>query len=265
MNNPCIKETFKMFNAYLIMALLGFVLSSNNTYAQSFTKNLYQAEHLYNNSKYDSAALLYQQVIDSGYQSPELYYNLGNTYYKLQEIPTAILYYEKALKLKPNNENIHHNLTLCNTMIPDRIEAVPQLFFIKWYQGLYNYFPIDTWAYIGIGLFSLAAFFMLFYFLSHIKAMRKLGFWSAIFLILLSAFSFFLTTQKYNSFKRHNQAIIFTPSVTVKSSPAQNSVDLFVIHEGTKVYILDQVGNWRKIKIQNGSIGWLELENMQLI
>ena len=244
----------------LVLFLLSFTIQ-----AQMFQTELYQAEQLYNQSKYDSAALLYQNIIDGGYQSPELYYNLGNTYYKLEEIPTAILYYEKALKLDPNDENIVHNLKLCNTMIPDRIEEVPRLFFIRWYQGLYNYFPIDTWAYIGLVLFSLAAVFMLFYFLSSKTLLRKLGFWLAVIFIFFTAFSFFLTTQKYSSFKQHSEAIIFTPSITVKSSPAENSVDLFVIHEGTKVVILDQVGVWRKIKIQNGSIGWIEMENMQLI
>ena len=247
------------------LAILFLVLLSNMIEAQDYNAKLYQAEQLYSEMKYDSAALLYQAVIDSGYQSPELYYNLGNTYYKLQEIPTAILFYEKALKLNPNNENIEHNLNLCNSMIPDRIEEIPQLFFIRWYKGLYNYYPIDTWAYIGLGLFSLFAFLMLLYFLSGKMALRKIGFWGGIFVLLLSAFTFFLTSQKYSSFKEHKEAIIFTPSITIKSSPTKNSIDLFVIHEGTKVEILDQVGEWRKIKIQNGSIGWIESENLQII
>lgn len=253
------------FKVFVVFGFIGLSLMTFVAQAQLFDHNLQQAEQLYNASKYDSAALIYQSVIDSGYQSPELYYNLGNTYFKLQEIPTAILFYEKALKLDPNNDNIMHNLKLCNTMIPDRIDDVPRLFFIRWYQGLYNYFPIDIWAYIGLSFFFLASFFILFYFLSSVIVIRKFGFWSALLFVMLSIFTFFLTTQKYSSFKQHNEAIIFTPSITVKSSPAENSVDLFVIHEGTKVVILDRVGIWRKIKIQNGSIGWIESENMQLI
>jgi SH3-like domain-containing protein len=92
-----------------------------------------------------------------------------------------------------------------------------------------------------------------------------MGFWLATLFLFLSLFSFFLTSQKYSSFKQHDEAIVFTPSITIKSSPNENSVDLFVIHEGTKVQILDQVGTWRKIKIQNGSVGWIEMENIQVI
>lgn len=244
----------------IVLILLSFIAKSEN-----FEIQLNQAENLYANAKYDSAALIYQSIIDSGYQSPELYYNMGNAYFKLQEIPSAILYYEKALKLKPADENIQYNLNLCNSMIPDRIEKVPKLFFIQWYESLYNFFPIDTWAYIGLGLFSVFSFFLILFFLSEKVVFKKLGFWLALIFLSLSVFSFFLTTQKYASFKSHDEAIIFTPSITVKSSPTKNSVDLFVIHEGTKVNILDQVGTWRKIKIENGSVGWIESEYLQII
>ena len=249
----------KNIGLLLLLFLSGFAK------AQDYQANLYTAEHLYASAKYDSAALIYQAIIDSGYQSPELYFNLGNSYYKLQEIPSAILYYEKALKLNPNDENIIFNLQHCNTMIPDRIDEVPSIFFVRWYKGLYNYFPIDIWAYIGLGLFSLFSFFLLLYFLSSRVFWKKMGFWLATLFLFLSLFSFFLTSQKYSSFKQHDEAIVFTPSITIKSSPNENSVDLFVIHEGTKVQILDQVGTWRKIKIQNGSVGWIEMENIQVI
>ncbi len=252
------KKLKHLFSLSLI--LLAFIAKS-----QSFDTQLLQAQDLYSNAKYDSAALIYQSIIDSGYQSPELYYNMGNAYFKLQEIPSAILYYEKALKLRPSDENIQYNLNLCNTMIPDRIEKVPKLFFIQWYENLYNYFPIDTWASIGIGLFSIFSILLLIFFLTNKTIVKKIGFWSAIFFLMLSLFSFFLTSQKYASFKNHNEAIVFTPSITIKSSPSKNSVDLFVIHEGTKVTILDNVGNWKKIKIQNGSVGWMESEHLQII
>jgi len=186
----------------LSLILLVFVAKS-----QSFDTQLLQAQDLYSNAKYDSAALIYQSIIDSGYQSPELYYNMGNAYFKLQEIPSAILYYEKALKLKPSDENIQYNLNLCNTMIPDRIEKVPKLFFIQWYENLYNYFPIDTWASIGIGLFSVFSALLLIFFLSNKIILKKIGFWSAVFFLMLSLFSFFLTSQKYASFKNHNEIV----------------------------------------------------------
>ncbi len=242
-----------------------FILLALPAMSQDFSSKLLKAQDSYARSQFDSAALIYQSIIDGGYQSPELYYNLGNSYYKLGEIPSAILYYEKAAKLNPNDENIQHNLELCNSMIPDRIDQLPQLFFVKWYVSLYNYFPIDTWAYIGILLISLFSIFLLVFLLSDRLFMKKLGFWFSGFMLILALFAFFLTYQKYSSFKKHNEAIIFTPSITVKSSPAQNSVDLFVLHEGTKVTILDQVSGWKKVKIQNGSIGWIEGDKLEII
>jgi len=244
---------------------VGLILLSFIAKSQNFDSQLLEAQDLYANAKYDSAALIYQSIIDSGYQSPELYYNMGNAYFKLKEIPSAILYYEKALKLKPSDKNIQYNLKLCNAMIPDRIESVPKIFFIQWYESLYNYFPIDTWAKIGLGMFALFSLIMIFFFLSDSVLMKKLSFWFSAFFLILSLFSFFLTSQKYASFKNHDEAIVFTPSITIKSSPTKNSVDLFVIHEGTKVTILDKVGNWRKIKIENGSIGWMENQYLQII
>ncbi len=248
---------------YIVVLFL--ILGSFLSQAQDFNVELKQAELSYADSRYDTAALIYQSILEEGFQSPELYYNLGNCYYKLNEIPSAILNYERALKFAPNNENIQYNLNLCNSLIPDRIEKMPELFFVQWYKGLYNYFPIDIWAKIVVGLFVLVTIFMLIYFLSTQLLWRKIGFWMAMIFLIFSVFSFFLTNQKYSSFKKHDQAIIFTPSITVKSSPTKNSVDLFVVHEGTKVFILDRVGEWKKIKIQNGSIGWIEADNMEII
>jgi len=253
--------TMKAKYIVVLLLIFGSVLSQ----AQDFSVELKQAEASYADSKYDTTALIYQSILEEGFQSPNLYYNLGNCYYKLNEIPSAILNYERALKFDPNNENILYNLNLCNSLIPDRIEKMPELFFVQWYKGLYNFFPIDVWAKVVIGLFVLFTVFMLIYFLSIRLFWRKMGFWMAMISLVFAVFSFFLTSQKYSSFKKHNQAIIFTPSITVKSSPAKNSVDLFVVHEGTKVFILDQVGEWKKIKIQNGSIGWVEADNMEII
>jgi tetratricopeptide (TPR) repeat protein len=244
---------------------LMMVLLSLTSTAQDFSSKLLKAQDLYARSQYDSAALIYQSIIDGGYQSPELYYNLGNSYFKLDEIPSAILYFEKAARLNPNDENIQHNLQLCNSMIPDRIDQLPQLFFIRWYVSLYNYFPIDTWASIIIVLMGIFSVFFLIFLLSERILLKKLGFWSAVLFLLLTMFSLFLTYQKYSSFKQHNDAIIFTPSITVKSSPTQNSVDLFVLHEGTKVTILDTVSGWKKVKIQNGSVGWIEGDKLEII
>jgi len=234
-------------------------------FGQDFESHIQEAEHYYAETKYDSAALAYQKVLDAGYHSAELYYNYGNAFYKQNDIPSAILYYEKALKLDPSNENVLFNLKLANTRIKDKIEAVPQLFFIRWYVSLYNMYSVDNWAKVALVLFSIFALFILFYFLGKHVYMRKLGFYFGLIFLFLSLASLFLTYKKNTSQKEQEGAIVFYPAVTVKSSPNANGVDLFVIHEGTKLQIIDKVGQWCEIKIANGSIGWIEVKTIQLI
>lgn len=234
-------------------------------FGQNYENNIHLGEQYYAKANYDSAAIAYQKVLDEGYHSAELYYNLGNSYYKLNKIPSAILYYEKALKLDPSNENILFNLKLANSRIQDKIEALPLIFFIRWYVGLYNMFSVDNWAKIALVLFSLFALFSLFYFLGKTILIRKTGFYLGMIFLILSASSLFLTFKKHTSQIEQTQAILFSPSVTVKSSPNVNGVDLFVIHEGAKLQVIDKVGQWCEIKIANGSVGWIELKTIKLI
>lgn len=234
-------------------------------FGQSHETYIQEAEHYYSEAKYDSSAMVYQKVLDAGFHSAELYYNLGNSFYKQNEIPSAILYFEKALKLDPSNEDVLFNLKLANTRIQDKIEALPLLFFIRWYVVLYNMFSVDNWAKISLVLFSVFALFNLFYFLGKSIIMRKAGFYFGLIFLFLSAASLFLTYKKHASQTEQAHAIVFKPSVTVKSSPNTNGVDLFVIHEGTKLQVVDKVGGWCEIKIANGSVGWIEIKTIQLI
>ena len=227
--------------------------------------NIQQGEEYYANGKYDSAVISFQNVLDQGFHSSELYYNLGNAYYKQSNMPSAILFYEKALKIDPSNEDILFNLKLANSRIQDKIEALPLLFFIRWYIGAYNMFSVDNWAKIVLILFAFSALFSLFFFLGRRILIRKAGFYLGLIFLLLSAAGLFLTVKKDTSQKENSEAIVFNPSVTVKSSPNENGVDLFVIHEGTKVQVVDRVGKWCEIKIANGSMGWIEVVAIQHI
>ncbi len=234
-------------------------------FGQDFETNIRQGEKYYADAQYDSAAIAFQKVLNSGYHAAELYYNLGNAYYKQNEMPLAILNYERALKMDPNNEDVLFNLKLANTRIQDKIETLPLLFFVRWYIGLYMMFSVDVWAKIALVLFAVFALFSLFYFLGRSLFMRKTGFYLALVFLILSSTALFFSFEKNSSEKQRAEAIVFKPSVTVKSSPNSKGVDLFVIHEGTKIRLIDQVGNWGKIKIANGSIGWIELKTIELI
>lgn len=237
---------------FFILSILGLEVN-----AQKPEDLLSKANELYNNSAYDSAVVMYKKVIDKGYSSSTLYYNLGNTYYKLRDYPMAIFYYEKSLKLDPNNEDTKHNLEIANAFISDKIETVPDLFIKAWWNNLGNIFTANTWAVISLIVLAILLSCIFLYLIARTRILKKSMFFSCIFLILITISIFSITIKKYNYIKSNNNGIIIAPTITVKSSPSTSSVDLFVLHEGSKIKILDNTGDWEKIKIANGSIGWL--------
>ncbi len=207
----------------------------------------------------------YLRIVDLGYESAELYFNTGNACFKLEDYPSAILYYEKAKKLAPNDEDINFNLGIANTRIVDKIEPVPEIFFRVWWRSFINLMNTDSWAMVSVGTFILFFIFFAFYLLSRVTRIRKLAFFTGIFILFIALFTFFISLQKYRSYTLDREAIVFTPTITVKSSPNPNSVDLFVIHEGSKVSIMDEVGEWYEIRIANGSVGWLPASSIRKI
>jgi len=238
--------------------LIGFSQNANDSL-------LIKAEQQYNEGLYHEAIMSYDLILETGFESPEIYYNKGNSYFKLNDLPSAILYYEKAKKLKPNDEDIRYNLNVANSRITDNIETVPDIFLKTWWNNFYNMFSANGWAKISIGLFILFLLFSTIYFLSGIRFIKKLFFIIGVISLFITLFSFALSYQKYHYSVAQKEAIIFEPTVTVKSSPNKNSVDLFVIHEGTKIYISDELDSWYEIRIANGSVGWLPKSSTQII
>lgn len=216
-----------------------------------------RANQFYQEAVYDSALFTYQQLLQSGFESADLYYNIGNTYFKLRQTPRAILYYEKAKKIHPNDEDIQHNLDLANTMIVDKIEPLPLLFYKVWWNNFYGLFSANAWAWISILLVFMTLIFTFLFLTSNSVQIRKTGFFAGLLFLLAAIGALGLSSQKFYYTQKVNEAIIFAPTITVKSSPSFNSVDLFVIHEGTKVSLIDKTGEWTKIRIANGSVGWL--------
>ena len=236
-----------------------------NLFANDANKIIEKANNQYNRGLYDSAIINYQSVVDSGIEAGELYYNMGNTYYKNNDIASSILYYEKAKKLLPNDESIEYNLNIANSMIVDKIEKVPELFYQRWWSFFYNILDSNTGAILTLILFALLIISIGIFILSQTRNNRKVSFYLSMFLLLLTIVSTTLTWQKYNNSLKHKEAIVFDPSITIKSSPTQNAVDLFVIHEGTKVKVMDKIDNWVEIKINNGSKGWLPEKSIREI
>ena len=240
-----------------IFLVVGCCLLISGLFAQDLRAIIEEGNKAYTEGLYPDAIDYYKQVADAGFESPELFYNLGNAYFKLNDYPHAILWYERARRLDPGNEDIDYNLNVANSKIADKIDPLPDLFYVRWYWSIVNLFPINTWAIQTIVCFILTLVAISLYFISRRLFLRKTGFRAAILFLALTLFILLFSVSGYHRMKTLHEAIVFDPTITVKSSPDEKSVDLFVIHEGTKVQLLDKIGEWYEIRIANGSVGWL--------
>ena len=245
--------------------LIILLFSAGTAFSSVEQVNLAKANKAYSAGSYNVAADLYQSVVAAGYASPELFYNMGNTYFKMNDYARAILWYERARRLDPGNEDINFNLNVANTKISDKIEPLPELFYKRWFNGLLQLFSVDTWAMMCVFMFIAGLSGLVLYIASRVLILRKFGFWSAFSLFFLSGFSFLFAWSGYNFTKSASEAIVFAPTITVKSSPDEKSTDLFVIHEGTKIRLLDNISGWYEIRIANGSVGWLPESSLEKI
>ncbi len=216
------------------------------------------ANKAYFSGQYEVAIKIYEPLVNKGYASPVLFYNLGNSYFKLGNMPMAILFYEKARKLAPNDSEIAHNIRLANTRIVDKFEAVPTLFYVRWYQNVKNLLSPDRMAQASLTFIALFWVLLGIYFFARRRLMRILSFYAAILFILLGSFSMVLAYQAHHELLTPTEAIVMEPSIGVKSSPDIKSTDQFVIHEGTKVRVMDRIGEWKEIGIDNGNTGWIQ-------
>lgn len=241
---------------FVLLFIIGFSMVFE-TKAQNPEESLRKANSLYNENAFDSALVVYKDIVEQGYSSATLYYNIGNTYYKLRNYPLAIYYYEKSLKLDPNNDDTKHNIEIAQLFLTDKIEAVPELFIKTWWNNFSNTFTLNTWSIITLVLIGLLLTCIFFYITAKTRGLKKSMFFTGILLIVLTICSFSISAKKHNYISTNNEGIVIIPTITIKSSPSNSSVDLFVLHEGSKVKILDNTDGWEKIKIANGSIGWL--------
>jgi tetratricopeptide (TPR) repeat protein len=241
----------------IFLAFAGLMFSLQ-MFAATVAELVIKGNKAYSAGMFSQAITCYQDVLKKGVASSELYYNLGNAYYKSEDLPSAILYYEKAKKLSPNNPDINFNLSVANNKIADKIEEVPQLFIKRWWTSVFNLLSLDALAISSLVSFTLFFILIGIFLFSRPLWIRKTSFWCGIFMLVGSILTFVVAQRKHHSLLEQKEAIVFTPAVTVKSSPDANSVDLFVVHEGAKVTILDSLGAWQEIRIGNGSEGWIK-------
>lgn len=245
-----------------IITAIIFLLFINGSMAQQQAE-IDKANKAYMAGFYENAITIYENILKGQVASPELYYNLGNAYFKTNDLPSAILNYERALKYKPGDEDILFNLNVANSKIVDKIDVLPELFYIRWWKDIKLWFSPDGWSIVLVALFSLLFVLAALFLLSRSVTNRKIIFSFGIFVLLAFVISGFIAWQTWSESRQHNTAIVFTPTLAVKSSPDESSIDLFVIHEGLKVKILDGIGDWNEIRISNGSKGWVKSENLK--
>jgi len=220
--------------------------------------SLSAANQLYNKGKYPDAIRKYQYVVGQGFEASELYYNMGNAYYKSGKPTYAILNYERAKKLAPNDDDIRYNLDLARTQIIDNIVSLPEGGFLRWIKQLISSKSINFW-----GVFSLITFFtFLFLFglflLSRTFRIKRLAFWFSIAAISISAITFTFGSTMKSKLVNHKSAVITDRSVRVKASPSETGTELFIVHEGVTVQVIDELGEWINVTLPDGNKGWVK-------
>jgi tetratricopeptide (TPR) repeat protein len=217
----------------------------------------------YKAKNYQQAIDAYQKLISDGYSNAAVYYNLGNAYYKTDQISQSILCYERALKLAPSDEDIKFNLKLANLKTVDRLTPVPQLSIVTRWHSFVSSQSSRTWAiYSVVSVWFALVAFALYLFVSSI---RRVGFFSGCVLLLFSLFFVYLSYVEGQVEFGAGQAILTVPNTYIKSAPDTSGTDLFMIHEGIKLNILDRVGEWSKVRLADGKIGWVQQSTFAVI
>ena len=249
---------------YISLLCISVVLATA-AWGQSPQDLMREAVDAYGKADYTGAIEAYNTVLDSGYQSAVLYYNLGNAYYRLDELGLAILNYERALRMKPNMTDAKQNLELANIRIEDDITPLPELFVKRWVRNITAWFSPTGWRIVVLCLLALLAVAtVLFASINNYRMKRSTligGF--CVALLLLVGVLFAIASS--NRFNRHDQAIVTSPMIVVKGSPEPAGVDKLILHEGTKLTIDETFGDWHKVHLSDGNTGWVETEDVTVI
>ena len=255
-----------------VMAIAAAVVLSSSVTASAATADPYidslwnSATEAYSSGQWDVAVQDYSSIVSAGLESAALYCNIGNACFKAEDYPHAILYYERALKLDPSYSDARYNLGIASELIQDRIDAVPEFLLKSWTRDLCYMLDSDAWAVICVVLFAAFLAMLLLFLLSARAGARRSGFFTAIVFILFAGISLWFSLWQKADYERADSAIVMRPVSSVKSSPAaESSTDLFILHEGTKVKILDEVGDWRNISLADGRQGWMLSSDMEII
>lgn len=237
--------------------LIGFIGLSQNEELFDQANSAYQA------GEYQKAINTYEEILDNGETSAEVYYNLGNAHYKLNHVAPSIYYYEKALQLKPGDEDIQNNIAFARNMAIDDIEEVEETGMNEWINGIISTFNYSTWAVMAIVYSILFVGLFLLYYFSYKPLFKRLLFGAAILSLLLCIFSVVFAFQQQSYVQNNQYAIIFSEEVDVHDEPNLRGDPSFELHEGTKAKVLEDYQEWSRIELANGVQGWVNSDNLK--
>lgn len=236
----------------VILLLIGFTSLFANP-----QRDFQAANEAYQEGNYGAAIQGYERILSEGNSSNEIYYNLGNAYFKSAIIGKAILNYERALLSRPNDGDTKFNLEIAQTRLEDDLETIGTFFLIEWWQNIHKLFSSAVWGVLTLISLWGGIAGLLLWLLGRTRDLKKQGFISGIGLLLVSTLLFFIGNSQANFEQNSQFAIILDKEVNLRSAPDEESNSILEIHEGLKVGLLDEIGTWQKVKLSNGDQGWL--------
>lgn len=255
----------KAVSRYILIILLASVFTGAALSQEQGIDNFSKGVKEYSAGNFKSALDYWLDIYNTGFRSASLDYNIGNAYFKLSDIPNAILFYERAYLLNPSDDNISYNLDITRSLTVDKFQAIPVLFYSKWYDYISLFFSVNTWASVSIVCFVLCLIFLSLYIYSSVYRIKVTGFWLAVVFFIFSVLSVTFSLHNKKLLYDSHKAIITTAIVSGKSSPDTSGNDLFVIHEGTRVSIGEKLGDWYEITLSDGNKGWVPVNSLTII
>ena len=249
----------------MLSALAVQVAANSDSLAINADSLFLEANKLYENGSFEDALERYALIVSAGSESSQLYYNMGNAAFRSNNIGHAILYYEKTLKLEPAHEDAIHNLKYVSQYRVDAFDPVPEFFVRSWMRGLASSLSENTWSLLAILLFSLSLASIILYLFAKSLGVKKTGFTLALIGLILFGLTLSIAVNHHRSIIDPEAAIILSPSVVVRSSPSDTGTELFILHEGTRVQINEEVSGWRNIRVDDGREGWIPARDFESI
>lgn len=242
-----------------LLFLLALIANYSFAFSQDLEASFEEGNGLYQEKKYDEAIEKYKSITDAGLESAALYYNMANAYFKMNQLSKAILNYERAARLAPNDDDIRQNLNIANEATIDRFETLPEPMIKTAYTSIFKAFQPGTWGVLALVFLMIMLIGTYFYLYS---SLRRQGFAVGIFSLLLGLISLWLAYAHLNNLQNYRPGIVTATSTYVKSGPGEKAEDVFILHEGTKATVTEFYDNWKKIKLPDGKIGWISAKDI---